>query len=202
MTLALYDLPGSPNARKVRLLAAELGIPYRRVEVDQGKLQSREYLRLNPNGMVPTINEDGFVLWESAAILKYLAAKHPERGLLPSGQKDLATVDQWLFWFTAHVEPALDQLAWERRIKPYLGKPGHDPTLIAAAEAALNRFLLVLEKQVTAKDYILDKLTVVDFAAGPRLEQAPTFLQFDLFHYPNVIAWLERLQKKPYWKDA
>ncbi|HEY0568081.1 MAG TPA: glutathione S-transferase family protein, partial [Xanthobacteraceae bacterium] len=131
-----------------------------------------------------------------------LAAKHPERGLLPSGQKDLATVDQWLFWFTAHVEPALDQLAWERRIKPYPGKPGHDPTLIAAAEAALNRFLLVLEKQVTAKDYILDKLTVVDFAAGPRLEQAPTFLQFDLFHYPNVIAWLERLQKKPYWKDA
>ena len=83
MTITLYELQPSPHARKVRLLAAELGIPLNKVPVDPriGETRTKEYLAMNPNGRVPTLEEDGFVLWESPAILKYLSAKRPERGL-------------------------------------------------------------------------------------------------------------------------
>ena len=72
-----------PHGRKVRLLAAELGIPLHLVARDPrtGETRSADYLAKNPNGKIPTLKEDGFILWESPAILKYLAAKHPESGL-------------------------------------------------------------------------------------------------------------------------
>src|SRR5215475_5424081 len=83
MTITLYELQPSPHAPKVRLLAAELGIPLNKVPVDPriGETRTPDYLAKNPNGRVPTLEEDGFVLWESPAILKYLSAKHPERRL-------------------------------------------------------------------------------------------------------------------------
>ena len=89
MTITLYELQPSPHARKVRLLAAELGIPLNKVPVDPriGETRTREYLAKNPNGRVPTLEEDGFVLWESPAILKYLSAKRPERGLCGGGDQ-------------------------------------------------------------------------------------------------------------------
>ena len=69
MTITLYDMPDSPHARKVRLLAAELGIPLEIIERDprKGETRSPEYLAKNPNGRVPVLEEDGFVLWESPA---------------------------------------------------------------------------------------------------------------------------------------
>jgi glutathione S-transferase len=204
MTITLYDSRVSPNARKVRLLAAELDIPLTRVALDpqKGEFRSPEYLAKNPNGKVPMIEDDGFVLWESAAILKYLAANQPERGLVPSSLKEQAQVDQWLFWWTAHPESALSRLTYERRIKPFLGQPGNDPSIVAEAEAALDRFLPILDAQLAGKENILGKLSVVDFAVGPWLEIAPTFLEVDLVDYPNLITWLKRMQAKSYWKDA
>ncbi len=203
MAIKLYEVPPSPNARKVRLLAAELGIPLERVTLDfqKGETRSPEYLAKNPNGKVPTLDDDGFLLWESAAILKHLAAKRPERGLAPSDPRENALVDQWLFWWSCHVEPALSQLLQERRIKPFLGKPGNDPSIVALAEASLDRFLPVLDKQLESKEHILGKLSVVDFAVGAALDAAPT-LKVDLARYPNVTAWLERMQAKPYWKQT
>jgi glutathione S-transferase len=204
MTITLYDSPVSPNARKVRLLAAELDIPLVRVALDpqKGEFRSPDYLAKNPNGKVPTIEDDGLVLWESAAILKYLAANRPERGLVPSRLKEQAQVDQWLFWWTAHPESALDRLAYERRIKPFLGQPGNDPSIVAEAEAALDRFLPILDAQLSGKENILGKLSVVDFAVSPWLEVAPTFLQVDLGDYPHLLDWLKRMQEKPYWEQA
>src|SRR5262249_12843399 len=81
-----------PNARKVRLRAAELDIPLDRVALDfsKGEMRSAEYLAKNPNGKVPTIDDDGFVLFESCAILSYLASKRPERGLVPTDPKERA----------------------------------------------------------------------------------------------------------------
>ena len=204
MTIKLYGFGNSPNVRKVSLLAAALDIPLAHVTLDfaKGEFRSPDYLAKNPNGKVPTIDDDGFVLWESAAILKYLAAKRPERGLVPSDLFEQAHLDQWLFWWSAHPEPALDRLVYERRVKPlFLGLPDADPSIVAEAEAALGRFLPVLDGQLAGKEHILGKLSVVDFAVGPRLDGAAA-LQVDLGRYPNVTAWLERMRAKPYWKEA
>jgi glutathione S-transferase len=120
MTITLYDMPESPHARKVRLLAAELDIPLTCISCDPrtGETRSRDYLAMNPNGRVPTLKEDGFILWESPAILKYLAAKRPDRALAGSDAKSQALIDQWLFWWTGGPEAAIDALVWEMLIKP------------------------------------------------------------------------------------
>src|SRR6202030_1717242 len=154
MPIKLYDGQRSPHARKVRLLAAELGIALDKVALDfqKGELRSPEYLAKNPNGRIPTIEDDGFVLWESSAILKYLAAKRPERGLAPADAAAQAQIDQWLFWWTADPEAAFSRLIWERRVKPFLGKGGNDPAIIADAQATLHRFLAVLDPPLAGTD--------------------------------------------------
>ncbi|HYJ59811.1 MAG TPA: glutathione S-transferase family protein [Methyloceanibacter sp.] len=205
MTITLYDMQDSPHARKVRLLAAELGIPLTRIERDprKGETRSADYLAKNPNGRVPTIVEDGFALWESHAILKYLAAKHPERGLGGSDAKQAALIDQWLFWWTGGAEAAIDAMFWETFIKPkILNQPGNDPGIIADAHARIGRFLPVLEKQLEGRDYIVGPLSIVDFAIGPRLDRAPELLKIAMTPYPNILAWRERLRARPYWAAA
>src|SRR5262249_19119029 len=103
-----------------RLLAAELGIPLNKVTRDPrtGETRTPADLAKNPNGRVPTLEEDGFVLWESPAILKYLAVKRPERALCGGDQKTQALVDQWMCWWIGGAEAAIDTLAWEMIIKP------------------------------------------------------------------------------------
>ena len=204
MTIKLYGFGGSPNVRKVSLLAAALDIPLTHVTLDftKGEFRSPEYLAMNPNGKVPTVDDDGFVLWESGAILRYLAAKRPERGLVPSDPFEQAHLDQWLFWWSAHLEPALDRLVYERRVKPlFLGLPDIDPSIVAEAEAVLERFLPVLDGQLAGKEYVLGKLSIVDFAASPRLDGAAT-LEVDLSRYHNITAWLEGMRAKSYWEGA
>ena len=206
MTITLYELQPSPHARKVRLLAAELGIPLNKVPVDPriGETRTRQFLAMNPNGRVPTLEEDGFVLWESPAILKYLSAKRPERGLCVGGNpKTQALIDQWICWWVGSAEAAIDTLAWEMLIKPkVLNQPGFDPGIMADAHARLARFLPVLDKQLQGRDYVIGPLSVVDFLIGPRFDSAPALLGIDISPYKNIDAWLARLRARPYWQDA
>ena len=203
MAIKLYDGRMSWNGRKVRLLAAELGLELERVTLDfqRGDYRAPEYLAKNPNGKIPTIEDEGFVLWESHAILKYLAAKKPERGLMPADARGAALVDQWLFWWTANVETALNLLLVERMIKPFMGKPGRDPGIMAEAHGLLDRFLPVLDAQLASRQHVLGDLTVVDFAMAAQLD-AVSVLEISLTPYANVRTWLERLRTKPYWKEV
>lgn len=152
---------------------------------------------------MPTLEEDGFVLWESPAILKYLAAKRPERALGGSDAKSQGLIDQWLFWWAAGPEAAIDALAWEMLIKPkVLNQPGNDPGIIADAHARLVRFLPVLDRQLDGRDYIIGPLSIADFAISPRFDRAPALLKFDIAPYRNIAAWIARLRAKPYWSTA
>jgi len=205
MTITLYDMQDSPHARKVRLLAAELGIPLQKIERDprKGETRSPDYLAMNPNGRVPTLKEDGFCLWESPAILKYLAAKRPERALGGGDARSQGLIDQWLFWWAAGPEAAVDALVWEMLIKPkVLNQPGNDPGIVADAHKRLARFLPVLDQQLEGRDYIVGPLSIADFAIGPRFDRAPELLKFDVAPYENIGAWLTRLRAKPYWSTA
>ena len=205
MTMTLYEMQISPHARKVRLLASELGIKLETVQVDPriGETRSKDFLSKNPNGRIPTLDDDGFILYESPAILKYLATKKPERGLAGTDAKTLALIDQWICWWVGGAEATMDTLAWELVIKPnFLKQPGNDPGIMADARARLDRFLPVLDKQLEGRDFVVGDLSVVDFLIGPRLDTGPAFLKFDIGGYKNITAWLERLRAKPYWATA
>ena len=205
MTITLYDMKNSPHARKVRLLAAELDIPLELEPCDPrvGETREPDYLAKNPNGRVPTIQDGDFVLWESLAILKYLAAKKPERGLAGSNPQEVALIDQWLFWWASGGEAAMDALGWELYIKPVvLQQGGNDPSIMADAYARLARFLPVLEEQLATNDYVIGPLSIVDFAIGARLDRGPGILKINMGPYENIIEWIDLLRSKPYWSAS
>ena len=201
--MKLYSGRRSPNARKVRLLARELDLELEIVNPDfaKGELRSAQFLAMNPNGKVPVLDDEGFVLWESCAILRYLAEKRPERGLAPTDKRARAVVDQWLFWWAAHCEPALLQLVFEKLVKPFLKIGSPDERLVAASETELARYLPILDKQLEGKDHIAGDLSIADFAVAPWFESAAV-VGVTLDAYPNIARWLAALQKHPYWADA
>jgi glutathione S-transferase len=104
MPMRLYVLPPSPRAFKVIALKHHLGIEceMRIVDLAKGDQLAPEYIAMNPNRKMPVLEDDGYVLWESNAILFYLASKKPSSGLWPSDVKHQADVLRWLAWESAH----------------------------------------------------------------------------------------------------
>src|SRR5690349_3867301 len=96
-SMRLYYSPFSPNARRALMTATHLGVPVERLLVDlrKGEQKRPEYLKLNPNGKVPTLDDDGFVLWESRSIMMYLCDKTPGQTLYPSELRARADVNRW-----------------------------------------------------------------------------------------------------------
>jgi glutathione S-transferase len=133
----------SINARKVLWALDEMGVPYERE--DWGKPlrdpNVPEFLKLNPNAQVPVIIDDGFVLWESHAILRYLSAKAGS-GLWPADTRERALVDQWMSWQSTELNPA-----WSYVVQALLrgNPPSPDPVRIEASIAAWTKVIRILE---------------------------------------------------------
>lgn len=98
--LKVWGRVNSVNVKKVLWCLEELDVPYHRVNagMEHGVVNTPEYRELNPNGLVPTIEDDGFVLWESHSIVRYLAAKHGAGTLWPTDLKQRADADRWMDW--------------------------------------------------------------------------------------------------------
>lgn len=201
--MKLYDVAFSSNCKKVRICAHELGLPLELVPVDPmaGGNRTPEYLSKNPMGKVPTIDDNGFVLWESGAILVHMAGKKPEVGLYPPDPVTQADILRWMFWGVAHVSPFMTMLVLERVIKPRQGKPGNDPHIIAYAEGELARFLPVLEEQLKTRAHVAGNYSIADISLGCSMETA-AMVKHDLGKYPNIGAWLARIQAREAWQKA
>jgi glutathione S-transferase len=201
--MKLYEFPLSPNARKVRSVALELDIPLTQVAVDifKGEQKTPEYLAKNPNGKVPLLEDEGLFLWESNAIVCYLASKRPERGLLPAEPRARAEVDRWLFWQTAHFGPAVGKIAFERIVKQLqkLGPP--DPQVLEAAMPELNRLLGILDRHLATREYVAGPLSIADFALAAFLSlREPAGI--DISGFPSLAAWLGRVESRESWKRS
>lgn len=199
--MELYTGPMSPSGKRVRICAAELGIPLdvKMIDLLKGDQRSPEYLALNPMGKWPTMTDGDFVLWESPAILCYLA-RTAGSPLWPEGARDQADVLRWLFFGASHLDPYFTTLVVERLIKARRREPP-DLAQTAAAEQWLARFVPVVDQQLTAREYLAGRFSVADIALGCTLELSP-LLAYDLAPRPAVRAWLERLQARPSWRAA
>jgi glutathione S-transferase len=202
--MKLYQNKLSPNCKRVRVVANELGINVNIVDVDftTGAHRKPEYLAKNPMGKVPTLeDDDGFVLWESNAILAYLASKNPQSHLFPTDAKNRAEVLRWLFWCSTHYEPAVYGVLAEKLIKPMMGAQP-DPVRLEACTKDFQRFSPILDAHLKGKQWIVgETLSVADISLGVVTECAfPSGL--DLSASPNVKGWLERLQGRDSWKKA
>src|SRR5215472_12817358 len=134
--MKLYVFPPSPRAFKVLALANYLGLGYelKIVDLTKGEQLRPEFVALNPNKKMPVLEDNGFVLWESNAILQYLAGKRPGSGLLPSDSRQRAEVNRWQFWEIANWDPACSTLVFERVVKPLLGLGQSDTAKLKEAE--------------------------------------------------------------------
>ena len=112
--LVIWGRDNSVNVQKALWVAEEIGLPYRRIDAGGafGVVDTPEYRRLNPNGLVPTIDDDGFILWESGAIVRYLAAKHSPGTLWPTDLRVRAEADRWMDWKNTTFWPAIRPLFW------------------------------------------------------------------------------------------
>jgi glutathione S-transferase len=201
--MKLYNSNFSPNALRVRAVAAELGIDLDIIEVDlrKGENKTAAYLAMNPNGKVPVLVDGDFLLWESRAIDSYLASLRSGRELYPDDPKKRGVIDQWSYWQAIHLGPAMQRVAFERLMKSKFGMGEPDEKAIAPQLKELDQFVPVLDANLAGKEWMAGTLSIADFAV------ASTFVYrvgagISLDKAPNVSAWIDRLEARPSWQAA
>jgi glutathione S-transferase len=194
----LYTAPLSGNGRKVHMFLEEVGAQYQlaRLDLPKGDQKNPDYLKLNPNGKVPTLIDDGFVLWESNAILLYLAEKFPQARLLPTEAQDRARVFQWLLFEQTTFRPPLSLLMRQTRFTPIEQR---DQRAIEQAWSEVRANMEILQAALSGRDYIGRIFSVADIAVLPYVYLA-TALGTDLSAWPTVAAYYQRLSARPSWQ--
>jgi glutathione S-transferase len=202
--MKLYHDPLSSNARKAVMTAQLLGMDLELVHVDltTGKNRMAEYLKINPMGKVPTLVDDDLVLWESHAIMQYLADKKPGNTLYPIELAARADVNRWLFWASGHWGANLALLINQNLLKKMMGKGDPDPTIVALAEGEIGRFGKVLDDHLGTRTYVCGKaLTLGDLAlAAPLTYAVPA--KFPIDGFANIQKWFAKIQDLDAWKNT
>ena len=190
----LYDFLPSGNGYKVRLLLAQLDIPFELIELDilKGETRTPEFLRKNPNGRIPVLEiEPGVFLAESNAILFYLAEGTP---FLPDGKWERAQVLQWMFFEQYSHEP---NIATSRFWLHYLELTPERRAALAEKQRLGYAALDVMERHLTSRAYfVAERCTIADVALYAYTHVADEG-GFDLGRYPAIRAWLERVRAQP-----
>ena len=192
-TVKIYGDVLSGNCYKVKLLASLLDIEHEWIDVDilAGETKTSEFLLKNPNGKIPLLEDDGHTLWESNAILNYLAQNSK---FLPNDHFDRAKVLQWQFFEQYSHEP---YIAVARFIAKYLGLPEDRKAEYEAKQKGGHKALAVMESQLAQTPYLVgERLTIADISLYGYTHVAQEG-GFDLSKYPAIRAWLAKIAAHP-----
>ncbi len=200
----LYHHPFSANARKTVMTALLLDVDVELVLVDlrAGDNQKAEYLALNPMGKVPTLVDGDRVLWESHAIMQYLADQAPADALYPTDRFARADVNRWLFWSAAHWSTNIALLVQQHVIKRMRGEGEPDPSIVALGEREVVRFGKVLDDHLAERNYLCGTtLTLADLAvAAPLMYTGPG--QIPVRDFANIQKWFGWIQELEVWRKT
>lgn len=198
MTIKIYG-PSASRASRALWIVHELGIPFEHIAVEMKDLKSAEYLKVNPNGKVPTLVDGDFKLFESMAINLYLAEKHGKDGFFPASAEDRALCAQWSFWGMTEVEKSLLTVLIDMFMTPPDKKK---PEAVAEALKALPKPFGVLNGALEGREYLLGSgFTVADLNLASICSWAKP-IKYDFGPFPNVQAWLDRCLARPAYKAA
>jgi len=176
----------------------EIGLDYEHVPV-RAHTESRaaDYLRINPNGHIPSLEDDGFVLWESLAINLYLAEKYAGPPLWPADIRDRARTYQWSLWAANEVEPRIVTIGTG------LSTKSADPAAVASGLGQLAAAIRILDDKLREHPYLLgETFTVADLNLAstirePGEEGVSSIAAIELTPFPMVAAWLDRCADRP-----
>lgn len=196
--LKIWGRRNSLNVQKVMWTVAELGLKHERVDAGGtfGVVNDPAYTALNPNRTVPTIEDDGLVLWESNVIVRYLAAKYASGRLIPTGAADRAKAEMWMDWQQTVVSPPLGPIFLGLIRTP---PEKRDMNAINAGAERVARAMHILDGALAGRAYLMgDAFTVADIPVGCAAHRWLA-LPLERPNLPNLKAWHDRLaQRRPF----
>lgn len=195
--MKIWGRLSSINVQKAVWALDECRLRYERLDAGGafGIVNSPEYRRMNPNGLVPVLEEDdGFTLWESNAIIRYLAGRHPEAGLLPADPRVRADADRWMDWQCTAATPALRDVFWQLvRMKPEERVPATIARSVEASAAAAH----ILDARLADRPYVAgDVFTMGDIPVGCHVKRWLA-LPIERPPLPNLERWFARIAERP-----
>jgi glutathione S-transferase len=204
MTIEIYAFPRSPRSFKAMAVANHLGLDWtlRPINAMRGEHKAPPYTALNPNMRAPTLKDGDYVLWESNAIVQYLALRKPESGLLPTDERARLDVTRWQFWDLAHWDPHCAVFAFEHVAKKAMNMGPPDAAAIALATPRLEAAAKILDGQLKGRKFVCgDALTLADFTLGAWMTVA------EMAHYPiapfaEIKRWYASLAALPAWQKS
>lgn len=189
------------NLQKAYWALLETGQSHERIDAggDFGGLEAPDFLARNPNGRIPVIDDDGFVLWESQAIVRYLADKHAPK-LIPDSVQGRALAAQWMDWSQTTLQPAFMDLFWGGVRMP---KEKQSADFVAKSlQRTLTAFSILEEALSTSAFLAGDRFSVGDIPAGTHLYRFFEMDDIDRPALPHVSAWYEQLRDRPAYQKA
>lgn len=199
MVLRIWGRATSINVQKVLWAADEIGLSYERIDVggEFGKTDTPEYLALNPNKQIPVIQDGDFVLWESNAIVRYLAEAYGV--LAPAELEGRALAGQWSDWSLSSLYRDLITNCFHQHIR--VTAENRDHALIAAAAKRLVDQFTILDRHLEGRSFIVgEALSFADIVVGALMFRYYT-MPIQQAEAPNVEAWYQRLQERSAYRE-
>jgi glutathione S-transferase len=202
--MKLYGFPASPNTWKVRAVAAHLGLPleFQFVDLMKGQQRTPDYLALNPTGRTPTLVDGDLTLWESTAIMQYLADRKANT-LWPSDTRTRADIMRWQSWQLQHwSKDACEPLIFQRLVKQFFNMGPPDAAVVDKGTECFHREAAVLDAHLAKQPYLVGKeLTLADFSVA-----APLFYTKEAelpgASYGRIQDWFARVSALPAWRET
>ena len=194
--LRIWGRISSVNVQKVVWCADELGLDYERIDCGGkfGKNDTPEYLAMNPNGLIPVIDDGGFILYESNAIVRYLAARDPRHALWPEDVRMKADADRWMEWQSTSFTPAMWGAFWHLVRIP---EDKRDTALIESSRARSEKLAGILDAHLATRSYLTGEVfTTADIVVGcatHRWLNLPARIE----RRPHLERWYGELKSRP-----
>ena len=194
--LKIWGRSNSINVQKVMWVVGELAIPHQPIDAGMqfGVVDEPWFRAMNPNGRIPTIDDDGFILWESNAIVCFLASKYGAGNLSPASAKTYACADRWMDWSITTLAPLITPLFWG-----YIRTPVEKRNLseLEVHRLQMEQVLPVLDAHLANKHYVAgDPFSFGDIPVGCFVHRWLA-LPIERGDHPHVAAWYARLCERP-----
>jgi len=196
--LELYAFPLSGNSRKAALTLEEVGAEYqyRQIDLMQGEQKQSAYLQINPNGKVPVLRDGELLLWESSAIMLYLAEKFPAAGLIPTDLDKRGQLYQWLVWQPGTFNPPVSALNGQLMFTP---ADQQDPQAIQELRETIRQNTEIIGARLGDQPFLLGGFSLADIVMLPHLSAAD---DRGVELTTRMREYLQRLQNRPSWQKV
>lgn len=198
--MKLYASPMSGSSRKVQMFCEEAKIPYQYCLIDLAKGAHHEpsFLALNPNGQVPVLDDGGFILWESQAILRYLAIKHQALSWYPVDLKARGLIDQWMEWNTSRLAPECTKLL----VSLFFAREKNNERIVGEVQKTLARVLPILDQACARHAYVAgNSVTLADLSIISSISNLE-MCRFHLNPYRGIARWYGAMKERPSFKNT